>query len=83
VEDKNYGEYHHTDAVGKSHRKDKTEQKHRELYSRALAALRDNKVSALPGKYFVCTTCGNTYDNEAAARCGICMTPKERFVAYQ
>jgi rubrerythrin len=61
----------------------KTEQKHKELYSRALSALKENRVSSLPGKYFVCTTCGNTYDNEAAARCGICMTPKERFVAFQ
>jgi rubrerythrin len=61
----------------------RTEQKHRELYSRALAALKENKVSALPGMYFVCTTCGNTYDNEAAARCGICMTPKDRFITIQ
>ena len=61
----------------------KTEQKHKELYSRALAALKENRASALPGKYFVCTTCGNTYDNEAAARCGICMTPKDRFIEIQ
>jgi rubrerythrin len=61
----------------------KTEQKHKELYVKALAALNDKKVETLPGQYFVCTTCGNTYDNEAAARCGICLTPKERFVTFQ
>jgi rubrerythrin len=60
----------------------KTEKKHKELYLKALAALKDKKVDLLPGQYFVCTTCGNTYDNEAAARCGICMTPKERFITF-
>jgi rubrerythrin len=60
----------------------KTEKKHKELYLKALAALKDKKVDSLPGQYFVCTTCGNTYDNEAAARCGICMTPKERFITF-
>jgi rubrerythrin len=61
----------------------KTEQKHKELYTRALAALEQNKVDTLPSRYLVCPTCGNTYDNEAAARCGICLTPKDRFITFE
>lgn len=60
----------------------KTEQKHKELYARALAALEQNKVDTLPSQYLVCPTCGNTYDNEAAARCGICLTTKDRFLTF-
>ncbi len=60
-----------------------TEQKHKVLYQNALAALEGGKVSTLPARYLVCTTCGNTYDNEPPARCGICMTSKERFVTFQ
>jgi rubrerythrin len=60
-----------------------TEQKHKALYENALAALKKDNEKSLPGQYFVCATCGNTYDNEAAARCGICMTPKERFLVVK
>ena len=31
-------------------------------------------------KVKVCSTCGNTYELEAPGRCGISMTPKERFI---
>lgn len=58
-----------------------TEQKHKALYQNALAALKAGKQNTLPKKYFVCLNCGNTYDSEAAARCAICLTPKDRFVA--
>jgi rubrerythrin len=58
-----------------------TEQKHKALYQNALAALKAGKQGTLPSKYYVCLNCGNTYDNEAAARCAICLTPKDRFVA--
>lgn len=57
-----------------------TEQKHKALYQNALAALKAGKQNTLPSKYFVCLNCGNTYDSEAAARCAICLTPKDRFV---
>ncbi len=60
-----------------------TEQKHKALYTKALEALNLGKQGELPAKYMVCTTCGNTYDNEAAARCGICMTPKEKFLSFE
>lgn len=57
-----------------------TEQKHKALYQAALAALKAGKENSLPAKYYVCLNCGNTYDSEAAARCAICLTPKDRFV---
>jgi len=57
-----------------------TEQKHKALYQNALAALKAGKQEMLPSKYYVCLNCGNTYDTEAAARCAICLTPKDRFV---
>ncbi|HSP07707.1 MAG TPA: rubrerythrin family protein [Acidobacteriota bacterium] len=57
-----------------------TEQKHKALYQNALIALKAGKQNTLPQKYYVCLNCGNTYDSEAAARCAICLTPKDRFV---
>ena len=39
--------------------------------------------SSLVNKYFVCSTCGNTYENDSPERCGISMTPKERFITIQ
>jgi len=58
----------------------KTEQKHKVFYEKALAALESNSVKSLPSVYFVCPTCGNTYDNAAPARCGISMTGGEKFI---
>jgi rubrerythrin len=57
-----------------------TEKKHQALYKNAKDQLKANKENTLASKYMVCQTCGNTYDGEAPARCGICMTPKERFI---
>ncbi len=59
----------------------KTEIKHKDLYTKALDALDKGAEMTLAGKYFVCPVCGNTYADEATARCGFCMTPKERFIA--
>lgn len=58
----------------------KTEQKHKAFYEKALAALESNSVKSLPQVYYVCPVCGNTYENEAPKRCGISMTPGERFM---
>lgn len=58
----------------------KTEKKHQEFYEQALAALISNKVNTLPATYFVCPTCGNTYETTAPKRCGISMTSSEKFV---
>ncbi len=61
----------------------KTELKHKALYEAALAALESNKVETMASMYQVCTTCGNTYENQGPARCGICMTSKDRFITVQ
>lgn len=58
----------------------KTEQKHKVYYEKALAALENNNVKSLPSIYYVCTTCGNTYETTAPKRCGISMTSSEKFV---
>ncbi len=60
-----------------------TEKKHKVMYQNALDKLSSGKTDNLPVKYMVCTTCGNTYDGEAPARCGISMTPRERFITIQ
>jgi rubrerythrin len=56
------------------------EQKHKTMYQTALAALSDNMVNELPQVYYVCPTCGNTYDQTPPERCGISMTSSEKFV---
>jgi rubrerythrin len=58
----------------------KTEQKHKVFYEKALAALEGNTLKTLPTVYFVCPTCGNTYDTAAPKRCGISMTAGEKFI---
>ena len=60
-----------------------TEKKHQALYKNAIDQLKAGKDKDLAFKYMVCQTCGNTYDGEAPPRCGISMTPKERFVTIQ
>lgn len=58
----------------------KTEKKHKVFYEQALAALNSNSANTLPSTYFVCPTCGNTYETTAPKRCGISMTSGEKFV---
>lgn len=58
----------------------KTEQKHKPLYEKALAALENNTVKSLANVFYICPTCGNTYDNTAPKRCGISMTTSEKFI---
>ncbi len=58
----------------------KTEKKHKVFYEKALEALNSKLDTALPAVYFVCPTCGNTYDLTAPKRCGISMTSGEKFV---
>jgi rubrerythrin len=57
-----------------------TEQKHKPLYEKALAALESNSLSSLPKVYYVCPTCGNTYASDAPGRCGVSMTNSEEFI---
>jgi rubrerythrin len=58
----------------------KTEQKHKLLYDKALSALQSNEVKILSMEYYVCPTCGNTYDAKPPKRCGISMTNADKFV---
>jgi len=60
-----------------------TEKKHKVLYEHALQTLEAGKENTLASKYMVCSTCGNTYDGEAPNRCGISMTPKDRFITIE
>lgn len=58
----------------------RTEQRHKPLYEKALNALQTNQLNTLSGQYYVCPTCGNTYDSTPPKRCRISMTNTERFV---
>jgi len=58
----------------------RTEQRHKPMYEKALVALQGNQVGTLSAKYYVCPTCGNTYDSTPPKRCRISMTSSERFV---
>ncbi len=58
----------------------KTEKKHKVMYETALAALQNNTANTLPAVFYVCSTCGNTYETIAPARCGISMTKSDRFI---
>lgn len=60
-----------------------TEKKHKEMYKNALEQLNAGKEKSMSSLYMVCKTCGNTYDGPAPARCGISMTPKERFLTLK
>lgn len=60
-----------------------TEKKHKEMYRNALEQLDAGKENALSNNYTVCNTCGNTYDGPAPNRCGISMTPKDRFKTFK
>ena len=58
----------------------KTEKKHKVLIEFALNALNSNKTNTLASTYYVCPTCGNTYETTAPKRCGISMTSGEKFI---
>lgn len=58
----------------------KTEKKHKVFYEKALAALNNNTVNKLPLTYFICPTCGNTYETVSPKRCGISMTSGIKFL---
>jgi rubrerythrin len=60
-----------------------TEKKHQAFYGTALSALNAGGEMSLPAKWFVCPTCGNTYDLATlAAECDFCMTPKDKFFSF-
>ena len=56
----------------------RTEQRHKPMYEKALAALQNNQLATLSSTYYVCPTCGNTYDATPPKRCRISMTNSEK-----
>jgi len=58
----------------------KVEQKHRDFYIAALAALEAGTANTLAKIYFLCPTCGNTYATTAPNRCEISMTDSKLFI---
>jgi rubrerythrin len=58
----------------------KTEKKHKKLYESALNALTTNTVKQLSSVFYVCPTCGNTYEGNIPKKCGISMTGTEKFI---
>ncbi len=58
----------------------KVEQKHRDFYIAALAALEAGTDNTLAKIYYLCPTCGNTYATTAPSRCEISMTSSKLFI---
>jgi rubrerythrin len=58
----------------------KVEQKHRDFYIAALAAMEAGKDNTLAKIYYLCPTCGNTYATTAPSRCEISMTDSKLFI---
>lgn len=58
----------------------KVEQKHRDFYIAALAALEAGTENTLATVYYLCPTCGNTYATTAPSRCEISMTDSKLFI---
>lgn len=57
-----------------------TELKHLAFYKNALAALETKTENTLPFNYYVCPTCGNTYDKATVdKKCAFCGTTKDKF----
>lgn len=60
-----------------------TEKAHEQLYQGALDAVAAKKDLAA-ADYYVCPVCGNTYSSDNVKdACGLCMTPKERFIVVK
>jgi rubrerythrin len=58
----------------------KTEKKHKVFYEKALGDMNSNTLMTLPAAYFICKTCGNTYENVAPHHCDFCNTPNKDFI---
>ena len=58
----------------------KVEEKHRDFYIEALAAIKVGTDHTLAKRYFLCPTCGNTYAAVAPSRCEISMTDSKLFI---
>jgi rubrerythrin len=60
-----------------------TEKKHQVMYQNAINALNSNTAASLPGIYWVCPKCGNTYDvAKPEGECGFCGTASSKFIKF-
>jgi len=61
-----------------------TEKKHNAFYQKALESLKAGTEKSLPGEWYVCPVCGNTYDaNSVKALCDFCGTPKAKYEVFK
>jgi rubrerythrin len=58
----------------------KTEKKHKVFYEKALGDINSNTLLTLPSVYFICPTCGNTYENVLPGHCDFCNTLNSKFI---
>lgn len=56
-----------------------TSQKHKVLFEKAVAAMKNYNLEPLASKYYVCATCGNIYENTAPSNCEISQTTGIKF----
>lgn len=60
-----------------------TEKRHAILYQTTLDALKSNNTGSISTTFYVCPTCGNTYDLEdVKISCEFCGTLKPRFIIF-
>jgi rubrerythrin len=60
-----------------------TEKKHLVMYQNAIKAINAKKTDSLPGVYWVCPKCGDTYDiAKPEASCAFCSTKSEKFIKF-
>ncbi len=58
----------------------KTEKKHKVFFEKALGDINSNTLMTLPSLYFICPTCGNTYENVLPGHCDFCNTLSKKFI---
>ncbi len=57
-----------------------TEKKHKIFYEKALGDLNSNTLLTLPSVYFICSNCGNTYENILPGHCDFCNSLSTKFI---
>jgi rubrerythrin len=58
----------------------KTEKKHKVFYEKALGDMNSKTLMTLPSVYYICPTCGNTYENVLPGHCDFCNTINNKFI---
>ncbi|HBB90454.1 MAG TPA: rubrerythrin [Bacteroidales bacterium] len=61
-----------------------TEKRHRGIYEKALTAMKAGQEKFVSATWYVCPTCGNTYDSaDLAVSCEFCGTLRPRFIIFK